>query len=140
MVTTSIEPPADLSAFGKARASVQGSPLTGEALSKMDAYWRASLYLSLGMIYLRDNPLLEEPLMAEHTKFRLLGHWGSDPGISLIYVHLNRLIKKYRVGCDRPRPSPESCWRRPCQGAFPKRADCLLQLCLRSRHRQAGDP
>jgi xylulose-5-phosphate/fructose-6-phosphate phosphoketolase len=95
MVTTSIEPPADLSAFGKARASVQGSPLTGEELSKMDAYWRASLYLSLGMIYLRDNPLLEEPLKAEHTKFRLLGHWGSDPGMSLIYIHLNRLIKKY---------------------------------------------
>ena len=61
----------------------------------MDAYWRASLYLSLGMIYLRDNPLLEEPLKAEHTKFRLLGHWGSDPGMSLIYIHLNRLIKKY---------------------------------------------
>jgi xylulose-5-phosphate/fructose-6-phosphate phosphoketolase len=95
MVTTSIEPPADLSAFGKARASVQGSPLTGEELSKMDAYWRASLYLSLGMIYLRDNPLLEKPLKAEHTKFRLLGHWGSDPGMSLIYIHLNRLIKKY---------------------------------------------
>jgi xylulose-5-phosphate/fructose-6-phosphate phosphoketolase len=95
MVTTSSEPPADLSAFGKARASVQGSPLTGEELSKMDAYWRASLYLSLGMIYLRDNPLLEKPLKAEHTKFRLLGHWGSDPGMSLIYIHLNRLIKKY---------------------------------------------
>jgi xylulose-5-phosphate/fructose-6-phosphate phosphoketolase len=95
MATTSIEPPADLSAFGKARASVQGSPLTSEELSKMDAYWRASLYLSLGMIYLRDNPLLEEPLKAEHTKFRLLGHWGSDPGMSLIYIHLNRLIKKY---------------------------------------------
>ena len=61
----------------------------------MDAYWRASLYLSLGMIYLRDNPLLEKPLKAEHTKFRLLGHWGSDPGMSLIYIHLNRLIKKY---------------------------------------------
>jgi xylulose-5-phosphate/fructose-6-phosphate phosphoketolase len=95
MVTTSIEPPADLSAFGKARASVQGSPLTNEELSKMDAYWRASLYLSLGMIFLRDNPLLEEPLKVEHTKFRLLGHWGSDPGMSLIYIHLNRLIKKY---------------------------------------------
>jgi xylulose-5-phosphate/fructose-6-phosphate phosphoketolase len=56
MVTISIEPPADLSAFGKARASVQGSSLTGEELSEMD-YWRASLYLSLGMIYLRDNPV-----------------------------------------------------------------------------------
>ena len=95
MVTTSIEPPADLSAFGKARATVQDSPLTAEELSKIDAYWRASLYLSLGMIYLRNNPLLEEPLKVEHTKIRLLGHWGSDPGMSLVYIHLNRLIKKY---------------------------------------------
>ena len=95
MVTTSIEPPADLSAFGKARATIQGSPLTVEELRKMDAYWRASLYLSLGMIFLRDNPLLGEPLTVEHTKIRLLGHWGSDPGMSLIYIHLNRLITKY---------------------------------------------
>src|SRR6195256_6066502 len=95
MVTTSIEPPADLSAFGKARATVQESPLTAEELSKIDAYWRASLYLSLGMIYLRNNPLLEKPLKVEHTKVRLLGHWGSDPGMSLVYIHLNRLIKKY---------------------------------------------
>ena len=94
MVTNSIQPPPDLSAFGKARASVQGSPLSGEEVRKFDAYWRASLYLSLGMIFLRDNPLLEEPLKVEHTKARLLGHWGSDPGMSLIYLHLNRLIKK----------------------------------------------
>jgi xylulose-5-phosphate/fructose-6-phosphate phosphoketolase len=95
MSTKSIEPPADLSAFGKARATIQGAPLAAEELKKMDAYWRASLYLSLGMIYLRDNPLLEQPLKVEHTKVRLLGHWGSDPGMSLIYIHLNRLIKKY---------------------------------------------
>src|SRR5580698_9755930 len=95
MSTKTIEPPGDLSAFGKARATIQGAPLAAEELRKMDAYWRASLYLSLGMIYLRDNPLLEEPLKAEHTKFRLLGHWGSDPGMSLIYIHLNRLIRKY---------------------------------------------
>ena len=68
MVTTSIEPPADLSAFGKARATIQGSPLTVEELRKMDAYWRASLYLSLGMIFLRDNPLLGEPLTVEHNE------------------------------------------------------------------------
>ena len=61
----------------------------------MDAYWRACNYLSAGMIYLRANPLLREPLKPEHIKNRLLGHWGSDPGQSLIWVHLNRLIKKY---------------------------------------------
>ena len=97
MVTTSIQPPPDLSAFGTARATVQGSPLSAEEVRKCDAYWRASLYLSLGMIYLRGNPLLEEPLKVEHTKARLLGHWGSDPGMSLVYLHLNRLIQKYEL-------------------------------------------
>jgi xylulose-5-phosphate/fructose-6-phosphate phosphoketolase len=85
----------ELSAYGQARCTIQGEPLSSEELHLIDSYWRASLYLSLGMIYLRDNPLLREPLKVEHTKKRLLGHWGSDPGFSLIYVHLNRLIKKY---------------------------------------------
>ena len=71
------------------------SPLTPEELRKIHAYWRACNYLSAGMIYLRENPLLREPLKPEHIKNRLLGHWGSDPGQSLIWVHLNRLIKKY---------------------------------------------
>ena len=61
----------------------------------MQRYWNATLYLSAGMIYLRDNPLLREPLKPDHVKRRLLGHWGSDPGMSLVYIHLNRLIKKY---------------------------------------------
>jgi xylulose-5-phosphate/fructose-6-phosphate phosphoketolase len=69
--------------------------LTQEELHKMDAYWRAANYLAAGMIYLRDNPLLKEPLKPEHIKRRLLGHWGSDPGQSFIWVHLNRVIKKY---------------------------------------------
>src|SRR5581483_4357892 len=69
--------------------------LTPDELRKIDAYWRACNYLSVGMIYLRGNPLLREPLKPEHIKNRLLGHWGSDPGQSLIWVHLNRLIKKY---------------------------------------------
>ena len=63
--------------------------------AKPNIYWRACNYLSLGMIYLLDNPLLAEPLRPEHIKNRLLGHWGSSPGLSFIYVHLNRLIKKY---------------------------------------------
>src|ERR1700757_4959293 len=84
-----------LSAYGPARSTVDGSPLDPEELRRMHGYWHATLYLSAGMIYLRDNPLLREPLKPEHIKRRLLGHWGSDPGMSLTYIHLNRLIKKY---------------------------------------------
>src|SRR5262245_12939080 len=69
--------------------------LSKEELKKVNAYWRACAYLAAGMIYLRDNPLLREPLKPEHVKQRLLGHWGTSPGLSFIYIHLNRLIKKY---------------------------------------------
>ena len=69
--------------------------LSTRQIELIDAYWRACNYLSLGMIYLRDNPLLREPLKPEHIKNRLLGHWGSDPGQSFIWVHLNRLIREY---------------------------------------------
>jgi len=84
-----------ISAYGHARSTVSGAPLTADELRKTDAYWRACNFLSLGMIYLLDNPLLYEPLRPEHIKNRLLGHWGSSPGLSFIYVHLNRLIRKY---------------------------------------------
>jgi len=70
-------------------------PLTPELLHKMHAYWRASNYLSVGQIYLHDNPLLETPLRRDHVKSRLLGHWGTTPGLNFIYVHLNRLIKQH---------------------------------------------
>ncbi len=70
-------------------------PLSSEELRKIEAYWRACNYLAVGMIYLQENPLLREPLKREHIKNRLLGHWGSSPGLSFTYVHLNRLIKKY---------------------------------------------
>ena len=86
---------AAISAYGKARSTITGTPLSADELRKTEAYWRACNYLSLGMIYLLDNPLLQEPLRPEHIKNRLLGHWGSSPGLSFIYVHLNRLIKKY---------------------------------------------
>jgi len=69
--------------------------LSQDELKKIDAYWRASLYLCVGMIYLLDNPLLKEPLKIGHVKKRLLGHWGTDPGQTFVWVHLNRLIKKY---------------------------------------------
>jgi xylulose-5-phosphate/fructose-6-phosphate phosphoketolase len=70
-------------------------PLGTEELKKLDAYWRAANYLSVGQIYLYDNPLLKEPLTKEHVKPRLLGHWGTTPGLNFIYAHLNRVIKKY---------------------------------------------
>src|SRR5215467_12075709 len=84
-----------LSPYGKARSTIEGSPLSPEELRKTHAYWRACNYLALGMIYLQSNPLLREPLKPEHIKNRLLGHWGSSPGLAFIYLHLNRLIKKY---------------------------------------------
>jgi len=71
------------------------NPLTPELLHKMDAYWRAANYLSVGQIYLQDNPLLKESLVLAHVKRMLLGHWGTTPGQNFIYVHLNRVIKKY---------------------------------------------
>src|SRR5580698_5685718 len=76
-------------------ATPLSSPLSPEELRRINAYWQACNYLAAGMIYLRANALLREPLKPEHFKHRLLGHWGSDPGQSLVWVHLNRLIKKY---------------------------------------------
>jgi xylulose-5-phosphate/fructose-6-phosphate phosphoketolase len=73
------------------------TPLDRDLQSKMDAYWRAANYLSVGQIYLYDNPLLAEPLKLEHVKPRLLGHWGTTPGQNFIYVHLNRIIKQYNL-------------------------------------------
>ena len=70
-------------------------PLSTEQLSKIDAYWRAANYLSVGQIYLYDNPLLKRPLTLADVKHMLLGHWGTTPGQNFIYVHLNRVIKKY---------------------------------------------
>jgi phosphoketolase len=67
--------------------------LSKEELELIDAYWRATNYLSVGQIYLYDNPLLKEPLKLEHIKPRLLGHWGTTPGLNFMYVHLNRMIK-----------------------------------------------
>lgn len=69
--------------------------LTSEEVEKINAYWQAANYLSVGQIYLLDNPLLREPLKLEHIKSRLLGHWGTTPGLNFIYVHLNRVINKY---------------------------------------------
>lgn len=69
--------------------------ISPELLEKMDAYWRAANYLSAGQLYLLDNPLLREPLTTDHIKKKIVGHWGTVPGQNFIYVHLNRVIKKY---------------------------------------------
>jgi xylulose-5-phosphate/fructose-6-phosphate phosphoketolase len=78
----------------KEQLTIMANKLQSELLDKMDRYWRAANYLSIGQIYLLDNPLLKEPLKLEHIKTRLLGHWGTTPGLNFIYVHLNRVIKE----------------------------------------------
>ena len=81
--------------------------LSDKERTLIDAYWRAANYLSVGQIYLYDNPLLKQPLTKEHIKPRLLGHWGTTPGLNFIYVHLNRRHQEARPRHDlhhRPRP------------------------------------
>jgi xylulose-5-phosphate/fructose-6-phosphate phosphoketolase len=85
---------ANATTASNATATATG-PLSPVELDKMNAYWRAANYLSVGQIYLMDNPLLKEPLELKHVKPRLLGHWGTTPGLNLIYAHMNRLIKKH---------------------------------------------
>ena len=86
---------AALSAYGPARSTIQGSPLDAESLRLIHNFWRTTNYLSLGMIYLRSNALLKAPLSPDHIKNRLLGHWGSSPGLSFVYTHLNRAIRLF---------------------------------------------
>src|SRR5271168_1083032 len=97
LLATPEELTGQLSAQGTARSTVAGAPLTTDELNKIDAYWRACNYLALGMIYLQANPLLRETLKPEHIKSRLLGHWGSSPGLSFLYTHLSRLIRKHEA-------------------------------------------
>src|SRR5438034_5268229 len=85
----SLTAPADIAGL-----SASSQPLSPEELRKMNAYWRAANYLSVGQVYLLANPLLREPLKIEHVKPRLLGHWGTTPGLNFIYVHLNRVIEE----------------------------------------------
>ncbi|HKT05151.1 MAG TPA: phosphoketolase family protein [Rugosimonospora sp.] len=75
--------------------TLTGTPLRADELDRLDGYWRAANYLAVGQIYLLDNPLLREPLQPEHVKRRLLGHWGTTPGLNLIYAHLNRIIARH---------------------------------------------
>lgn len=103
-------------------------PLHSEELQRMNAYWRAANYLSVGQIYLLDNPLLREPLHPSHLKPRLLGHWGTTPGLNFIYVHLNRIIKARsrptfsspgRVTAGQPW-SPTPIWKAATASTIPR--------------------
>jgi xylulose-5-phosphate/fructose-6-phosphate phosphoketolase len=94
-VTEKVRNDDSISAYGTARSTVDGQPLSPSELRKTHRFWQACCYLAASMIYLRANPLLKEPLAKEHIKARLLGHWGTSPGLSFLYVHLNRLIKKH---------------------------------------------
>ena len=103
MIELTTESPINTSTFADesdtSAKSSQPNPtyqaLSPELLGKMNAYWRAANYLSVGQIYLYDNPLLREPLKLSHVKPIVVGHWGTTPGQNFIYVHLNRVIKKY---------------------------------------------
>ena len=76
-------------------ATSSEQPLSETEAQLIDAYWRAANYLSVGQIYLLDNPLLREPLQPEHVKPRLLGHWGTTPGLNFVYAHMNRVIRNW---------------------------------------------
>ena len=127
--------------------------LTPELLHKIDAYWRAANYLSVGQIYLYDNPLLKKPLELAHIKPRLVGHWGTTPGLNFIYVHLNRVVQQHELdvnpghlthapgngapigglkvvsesGCFAARPSGNEDIYRVCAESF-RGVDCLGRI------------
>ena len=92
---TTLKPPSPRGKTTTATPTATAAPLSLDLLRKMDAYWRAANFLSVGQIYLYDNPLLRKPLTLEHVKPRLLGHWGTTPGQNFVYVHLNRIIKQH---------------------------------------------
>src|SRR5207244_10800889 len=104
-------------------SSAATQPLSLEELRKMNAYWRAANYLSVGQIYIYANPLLREPLCLHHVKPRLLGHWGTTPGLNFIYVHLNRVIKKSNLNviyvCVRGHGGHGIVATRYVQGTYP---------------------
>lgn len=88
---TALSPPV------KSSDLIPEGPLTSDEIDKMHRYWSAANFLTIGQIYLQDNPLLREPLKPEHIKPRILGHWGTSPGLSFIYVHLNRIIRNHNA-------------------------------------------
>src|SRR5262249_50617274 len=122
-------------------------PLSAEELRKMDAYFRALNYLTVGQIYLLDNPLLKEPLKREHIKPRLLGHWGTSPGLNMLCVYLNRVIKRDDLNMiyiidPGPRRPVDGSPRRPRRlflSGGRGEADRAQALHSGARRRHAGD-
>ena len=113
--------------------------LSKSEIAGIDAYWRAANYLTVGQIYLQDNPLLREPLRPEHIKPRLLGHWGTSPGLSFIYVHLNRLIRAHDVDVDLPRrPGPRRAGDRSPTSTSRARTPRSIPRCRRTRRACGG--
>jgi Phosphoketolase len=121
---------------------------TSESFKLLDAYWRAANYLSVGQIYLRANPLLREPLAIEHVKPRLLGHWGTTPGLNFIYAHMNRLIvertwmrssSRVRVTAARVSSPTHTSKERTAKFIRPSRATPRVSRgCSRSSHIRAA--
>jgi hypothetical protein len=113
-------------------------PLADEELARLVAFWRAANYLSVGQIYLLENPLLHEPLRLEHIKPRLLGHWGTTPGLNFVYAHLNRVIRRDDLsaiyvagpGHGGPGSSRAPGWRAPTASS--------IRTCPRTRRACAG--
>ena len=124
------------------RETKTANALSDKERALIDRYWRAANYLSVGQIYLYDNPLLKRPLTKDHIKPRLLGHWGTTPGLNFIYVHLNRLIKKHDLdmiyitgpGPRRPWPGGERLPRRDLQRGLSE------HFCRRRGHEAAVHP
>lgn len=112
--------------MGREHIKLTDIPLATDFLKKLDAYWRAANYLSVGQIYSYDNPLLKEPLRLEHVKPRLLGHWGTTPGLNFIYAHLSRVIKQYDLNTiyvTGPATAGRAWWRTPTWKALT--ANCI---------------
>src|SRR6201987_4527061 len=124
-ITKEVSGDGAISAYGTARSTVKGTPLSPDELDKIDAYWRPSLYLCMGMLYLKDNPLLREALRLEHTKPRLLGHWGVRCR-SMFHIHsLQSADQKVRPERDlyqrsRTRSRQRSSRRRISKALIPR--------------------
>jgi phosphoketolase len=118
--------------------------LSRQELSQLDAYWRAANYLSVGQIYLLDNALLREPLKPEHIKPRLLGHWGTTPGLNFIYAHLNRVIKAHDLNviyvCGPGHGGPGMVANTYLEGTYSEIFPAILIPEWNTEPRGAGDP
>jgi XFP N-terminal domain len=131
-------PPDPTPTPGSPAASATAQPLSADALQLLERWWRTANYLSVGQIYLLDNPLLREPLRPEHIKPRLLGHWGTTPGLNFIYAHVNRAIvaRTERDLCHRSRPRRSGAGREHIPRRDLQRGSGWWRLCARRAERR----